>query len=76
MLTNITIPSGVTTIGDQQFRGCSALANITILATTPPAISDLGIAETVKVYVPASAIKAYKKEPTWAKYNKQIKPLK
>jgi hypothetical protein len=76
MLTNITIPSGVTTIGELQFGGCSALANITVLATTPPVISDLGIVETVKIYVPASAIKEYKKDPTWAKYKKQIKPLK
>ena len=76
MLTNITIPRGVTTIGGQQFSGCSALANITILAITPPAISDLGIAEKTIIYVPKSAIKAYKSDPTWVKYKKQIKPLK
>jgi hypothetical protein len=74
-LTNITIPSGVTSIGDQQFNGCNALASITCLATTPPAISDLSIAETTMIYVSKDAIKEYKKEPNWAKYKKQIKPI-
>ena len=74
-LTSITIPSGVTSIGDQQFNGCNALASITCLATTPPAISDLSIAETTMIYVSKNAIKEYKKEPNWAKYKKQIKPI-
>ena len=74
-LTSITIPSGVTSIGDQQFNGCNALASITCLATTPPAISDLSIAETTVIYVSKDAIKEYKKEPNWAKYKKQIKPI-
>ena len=75
-LANITIPTGVTAIGNNQFSGCNALASITCLAMTPPAISDLGIAETTVIYVPKDAIKDYKKDPNWEIYKKQIKAIK
>lgn len=75
-LANITIPTGVTAIGNNQFSGCNALAAITCLAMTPPAISDLGIAETTVIYVPKDAIKEYKKDPNWEIYKKQIKAIK
>lgn len=75
-LANITIPTGVTAIGNNQFSGCNALAAITCLAMTPPAISDLGIAEETTIYVPKDAIKEYKKDPNWEIYKKQIKAIK
>ena len=73
-LRHITIPSGVTSIGDQQFSGY--LIDITCLATTPPQISNLNIDETTMIYVPKEAIKKYKKDPNWKKYKKQIKKIK
>ena len=75
-LANITIPTGVTAIGNNQFPGCNDLAAITCLAMTPPAISDLGIAEATVIYVPKDAIKEYKKDPNWEIYKKQIKAIK
>ena len=75
-LTNITIPNSVTFIGYAAFRHCSSLTSITCLATTPPAIDDLSIAETTMIYVPKKAVKAYKKDPKWSIYKKQIKPIK
>ena len=75
-LTSYTIPNSTTSIGDNAFRGCSSLTSITCLATTPPAISELNIAETTMIYVPKKAAKVYKKEANWMKYKKQIKPIK
>jgi hypothetical protein len=42
----------------------------------PPAIDDLRIGETTMIYVPKKAVKAYKKNPDWSIYKKQIKPIK
>ena len=34
-LTNVTIPSSITSIGDKAFKGCSNLKSITVYITTP-----------------------------------------
>ena len=75
-LTSITIPNSVTSIGEYALAGCSSLTSITCLATTPPAIDDLSIAETTMIYVPKKGVKAYKKDPNWSIYKKQIKAIK
>ena len=74
--TDSVIPQNVTKINDGVFNNCSSLASITCLAMTPPAISDLGIAEETTIYVPKDAIKEYKKDPNWEIYKKQIKAIK
>ena len=55
---------------------CLGATIATALAQTPPAISDLGIAEETTIYVPKDAIKEYKKDPNWEIYKKQIKAIK
>ncbi|MBO5900925.1 MAG: leucine-rich repeat domain-containing protein [Alistipes sp.] len=75
-LTSITIPNSVTRIERYAFNHCSSLTSITCLATTPPAIGDLSIAETTMIYVPKKAVKAYKQDPKWSIYEKQIKRIK
>ena len=75
-ISKIRIPAGVTWIGEDAFGECSSLTEITCLATLPPTISDLGIAETVIIYVPKEAMKEYKKDPNWARYLKQLKRAK
>lgn len=75
-LTSYTIPNSVTSIGYWVFEDCCSLTSITCLATTPPAISELNIAETTMIYVPKKSVKLYKKDPNWSRYKKQIKPIK
>ena len=75
-LTSITIPESVTSIGESAFWGCTSLTSITCLATTPPAIDNLRIGETTMIYVPKEGVKAYKKDPDWSIYKKQIKAIK
>ncbi|WP_197020324.1 MBG domain-containing protein [Prevotella sp. P6B1] len=38
-LTDVTIPSSITTIGDKSFKGCSNLKSITVYITTPISLS-------------------------------------
>ena len=75
-LTSITIPNNVTSIGNCAFLGCSSLTGLVYLASTPPAIGNIGISETTMIFVPKKAVKAYKKDPNWIQYKKQIKPIK
>ena len=75
-LTSITIPNSVTSIGHYAFKDCYNLTSITCLATTPPAIGNIRIGETTMIYVPKEAVKAYKQDPKWSIYEKQIKRIK
>jgi hypothetical protein len=75
-LKSITIPYGVRSIRNNAFSECPRLERITCLATTPPVIDILDIPNTTIIYVVKDAIKAYKKDPNWMKYKKQIKPIK
>ena len=75
-ITEYTIPESVTSIDWYAFYDCNSLTIIKCLATTPPKISDLAIMETTIIYVPKEAVKAYKQDPKWSRYKKQIKAIK
>jgi hypothetical protein len=75
-ITKYTIPEGITSMGNYVFSECQHLEGITCLATIPPVIDILDIAATTIIYVPKDAVKAYKNDPNWMKYKKQIKPIK
>ena len=76
-LTSIIIPLNVTSIGNQTFNGCSALRTMTILATTPPILSDINAisSATTAIYVPASSLTAYKTATNWSTYADIIYPI-
>lgn len=75
-LSSVTIPDSVTEIENEAFADCCNLTTIKCLATTPPTIDDLNISDLTLIYVPKEAVKAYKQDSNWSKYNKQIKPIK
>lgn len=54
-LTTLTLPNSVTSIAASAFNGCTRLESITILATTPPTLSNInafGNTNNCPIYVP------------------------
>ncbi len=70
-LTSITIPESVTSIGSLSFWGCTSLTSLKIESTTPPYLSGwIGYSGTI--YVPSSAVNAYKTADVWKDHADQI----
>ena len=64
----IVIESGITTIGDYAFNGCTEVRSITCYAATPPtcgAEAFGGRDTSIPLYVPESAEVAYKNADQW-----------
>ena len=91
VLTDITIPASITSIGESAFAGCSNLKSITIYNPTPinlSAVSARGFTrgdgssvfvgvdkETCILYVPEGSVDAYKAALVWNDF-KNILPIK
>ena len=77
-LTSITIPSSVNNIGEFTFHNCELLSKLTCNALTPPSLGYAAFYgtqyESGTLYVPASAISAYKTTSGWKKW-KNILPI-
>lgn len=72
-LTEISIPSSVTSIGGSAFSGCSSLTNVIIMApslTTYGSNAFTNNAEGSKIYVPIDAVETYKAR--WSSYANDI----
>ena len=68
-LTSVTIPNSVTSIGDNAFRDCIGLTSITCEATSVPSTgSDVFNNVPATLYVPASALEAYKATEPWSDF--------
>ena len=68
-VTSITLPSGVTSIGASAFYSCSALMELTVLASAPPTLGTgvlVGVPATCSIRVPAGSVAAYKAAPNWS----------
>lgn len=67
-LTSITFGNAVSSIGDQCFYGCTGLKIVTTLNATPPTLGGLafGYTNISIVYVPATAVAAYKAASGWS----------
>ena len=74
-LTSVTIPENVTSIGEQAFYYCTGLTSFTFLRATPPTFGA-GVFDNTNncpIYVPASAVEAYKNE--LSSYASRVQPL-
>lgn len=70
-LRSITLPAGIVRIGDYCFLHCDSLREVTILAPTPPAISNVfadtsGLHRTL--FVPHGSVEAYRQAQYWGEF--------
>ena len=76
LVTAPVIPSGVTNMS-YTFNGCTSLKEVTFLHTNPPSynrtLTDCSKLETI--YVPDSAVSAYKTATGWLEFADKFKPL-
>ena len=74
-MTSLTIPSTVTHMCDYVINGCTGLEKLIVMATTPPAISDVTFIDyDIPLYVPDEAVETYKNTATWKNF-KTIRAL-
>ena len=71
-LRNVIIGKNVTSIEDKAFINCTNLKYITCKSVEPPvcgtdAFEDAASLSTIKLYVPAESVDAYKDAPVWRK---------
>lgn len=70
-LTRILLPSCITRIGYSAFNGATALAELTCLATTPPALDSYvfdGVNKGLIVFVPKASVEIYEQAEGWKDY--------
>ena len=72
-LISITIPENVTNIEKNAFYG-NQMTSVTFEGTTPPTIKALFDSTLENIYVPASAVNAYKNAVGFKEYASIIKP--
>ena len=74
-LTNVTIPSTVTSIQQGAFESCVAMKEYHFKSTTPPSLASattLTVPEDCIIYVPQGCAEAYKAATNWATYADKI----
>ena len=70
-MQKITIGSGVKSIADEAFADNDGFAEMTVLAVVPPTVGTdafRGTKRDIPVYVPSSALAAYKATPYWEEF--------
>lgn len=70
-LRAVTLPASIERIGEYCFLHCDSLRQVTILAPTPPAITNVfadttGLRRTL--FVPKGSIEAYQQAPYWQEF--------
>ena len=73
-MSNLLLPSNVTSIGSNAFDGCSNLTAITVYAMEPPActsntFSNFTNKANCTIYVPEEAVELYKAAQYWKEFN-------
>lgn len=76
-LNTAIIPSTVTSIDGYVFDGCTRLTSITVLATTPPSITNsfINYSNNCIIYVPSGSVETYKSHSIWGAYPDRIQPI-
>lgn len=78
-LSLVTAPAIQNSVTDmfRTFRNCSSLKELTMLGTTPPSMQSAlqGCSSIESIYVPDSAVDAYKTATNWSEFADKIKPL-
>ena len=70
LLTSITIPGRVVSLGDKVFNNCSSLEKIILLPNTPPTIGNDIVDPVLPIYIPCGTLGNYQ-TTNWANYNIQ-----
>jgi len=74
-VTSLTIPSGVTIIGTSAFNGCTQLATVTIMPTTPPTLGTTvftGLPGGYQLRVPVGTVATYQAATNWITWQANI----
>ena len=73
-LASVTIGNSVTYIDNGAFDSCTGLTSITVEASTPPSLGSNVFYGTndCPIYVPCSAVSAYKSASGWSNYASRI----
>jgi hypothetical protein len=76
-LTSIAIPASVASIGAEAMASCSALIDVYMRSTTPPALgATASTAGFPTIHVPDSAaVDAYRADSSWVPYSASIVAL-
>ena len=81
-LQEVHVGSGIANIGYGSFANCINLQTLYIRATTPPTLGDIALVQDSSgdykylgctIYVPESAVEAYKSHADWAQYKDYIR---
>ena len=78
LVTDLVIPSSVTSIGNTAFYGCSYLTSITCEAETPPVIDYSTFADvptSIPVYVPCGCVGVYGAASGWNSFTNIQEPV-
>lgn len=68
-VTDIELPSDITSLPERFINGCSALQSLTVKAETPPTVGSnlfTTVPASLAIYVPAASVSAYRAAAPWS----------
>lgn len=76
-METLTINSGINYIMEGAFSGNSSLERVTCFSEVPPTLADGNFSEVLDdvLYVPGTALQAYRTDPAWSAAFSQILPI-